>query len=330
METNYIQLVDTLLKDIPQRSREVIERRFGLKPGTERETLEKIGHDFGITRERVRQIQEKAIKHIKESKKDMLVKPFENFTESLGNYGGLRREDLLLEELGKNDQQNHVFFLLSLGDQFKRFSESNEFHPLWATDAKIFDSAKQSLSKFVKFLKTKGKLVNLADYASKEDMPNGFDSWVGASRMIANNSENLYGLSTWPEVNPKNIKDKAYLILKKANKPLHFSEIYASINNEGSIKNVLLQSVHNELIRNSEFILIGRGIYALREWGYKKGWVKDILVESLKNSKKSLAKEDLIKEVLKQRQVKESTILLNLSDKKYFQRDNQGNYTLKC
>ncbi len=330
METNYIQLVDALLKDLPQRSKEVIERRFGLKAGTQRETLEKVGHDFGITRERVRQIQEKAIKHIKENRKDMLAKPFENFALALNNYGGLRREDLLLEEVGKNNQENHVFFLLSLGDQFKRFSESNEFHPLWTTDVKSFDSAKQQLVKFVKFLKTKGKLIDINEYSSKESVPQGFQSWIGASRVVACNSDNLYGLAAWPEVNPKNIKDKAFLILKKSNKPLHFSEIYSSINNEGSIKNVLLQSVHNELIRNPEFILIGRGIYALREWGYKKGWVKDILVESLKSSKKGLTKDDLVKEVLKQRQVKESTILLNLSDKKYFQRDNQGNYTLKC
>lgn len=330
METNYTQLVETLLKDLPQRSREVIERRFGLKTGTQRETLEKVGHDFGITRERVRQIQEKAIKHIKDNKSEMLSKPFAEFASVINNYGGLRREDLLLDEIGKNNQQNQVFFLLSLGEQFNRFSESNEFHPLWTTESKMFDSAKQQMVKFVKFLKSKNKLIDLKDYSSKENVPSGFDSWVGTSKLIANNSENLYGLAIWPEVNPKNIKDKAYLILKKSTKPLHFSEIYSSINQEGSIKNVLLQSVHNELIRNPEFILIGRGIYALREWGFKKGWVKDILVESLKNSKKGLTKDDLVKDVLKQRQVKESTILLNLSDKKLFQKDNQGNYTLKC
>ena len=64
MKINYAQLINTLLQDLSDRSREVVERRFGLT-GPERETLEKVGKDFGITRERVRQIQEKAIKYIK-------------------------------------------------------------------------------------------------------------------------------------------------------------------------------------------------------------------------------------------------------------------------
>ena len=156
--------------------------------------------------------------------------------------------------------------------------------------------------------------------------------WLFISSEILVNSEGLYGLASWPEVNPRNIRDKAFLALKKLSKPLHFSEIYDIITKSltGGEKAILLQSVHNELIRNPEFVLIGRGIYALKEWGYQPGWGKDILVESLKKERRGLSKDELIEKVLAQRQVKKSTILLNLSDKGFFLKDQDGKYILKA
>lgn len=327
MKINYTQLVDSLLQDLAERSREVIQRRFGLN-GSQRETLEKVGQDFGITRERVRQIQEKAIKYIKENRIDLLSPVFSEYKNSFTKFGGIVREDILLENLGGGEFDNHAFFLLNLGEDFKRITESKDLHTVWVMQEENFDFAKQHISKFIKHLKTKKDLIDLNEY--KSETPDNLKNILGVSKLIASNPENKYGLSVWPEVNPRNIKDKAYLILKKSEKPLHFSEIYSSINKDEDTKDVLLQSVHNELIRNPEFILIGRGIYALKEWGYKPGWVKDILVDTIKTSKKGCTKAQLIDAVLKQRQVKESTILLNLSDKKIFDRDNKGNYTLKC
>lgn len=327
MKINYAQLINTLLQDLSDRSREVVERRFGLT-GPERETLEKVGKDFGITRERVRQIQEKAIKYIKESKTDSLTPAFSEFKNSLVSHGGISREDIILDELGGADYNNHAFFLLNLGEDFQRITENKDLHTVWVLETEAFEQTKQHIAKFIKHLKSKKDLVFLNDY--KAETPFNFENILGVSKIVASNPDNKYGLAVWPEVNPKNIKDKAYLILKKSEKPLHFSNIYSSINNEEDSRDVLLQSVHNELIRNPEFILIGRGIYALKEWGYKPGWVKDILIDTIKESKKSCTKNILVDAVLKQRQVKESTILLNLSDKKCFNKDSKGNYTLKC
>lgn len=330
-QINYAQLCQSLLKDLPGRSKDVLQRRFGLNQ-KERDTLEKIGEEFGITRERVRQIQEKAIQQIKETKKDLLKKPFAALASAFKKSGGIKREDVALEELGGSNYQNQIFFLLNLSPEFVRHSETKDLHPFWSIDDNAVTATTNEISNFVNYLTDKKQLVTLTDYKPKTLQNNIFKSAINLSRSVAKNADGLYGLIDWPEVNPKNIKDKAYLILKKENKPLHFSYIYSSITggSQEEAKKVLLQSVHNELIRNPEFVLIGRGIYALKEWGYKPGWVKDILVQTLQTSSKPMPKDELISQVMNQRQVKKSTILLNLSDKKFFAKDKEGNYTLKC
>lgn len=89
-------------------------------------------------------------------------------------------------------------------------------------------------------------------------------------------------------------------------------------------KNVLPQTVHNELIKDARFVLVGRGTYALSEWGYKPGTVKDVMVQVLRENGNSMDKEEIIKKTLDQRQVKESTILLNLQDRNHFEKDKGG------
>jgi len=131
----------------------------------------------------------------------------------------------------------------------------------------------------------------------------------------------LYGLREWPEVNPKGIKDKIYLLLKKAGEPLHFTDVAKGI--EGS----LVQTVHNELIRDPRFVLIGRGIYALKNWGYIEGDVKDVISNIIGSESRPLTKQEILDRVMKQRHIKENTVLMNLSNKRYFSRDDQGRYT---
>ena len=101
------------------------------------------------------------------------------------------------------------------------------------------------------------------------------------------------------------------------------------INKKGfSKKQANMQTVHNELIKDSRFILVGRGIYALKEWGYKEGTVKDIIASVLKKENEPLSKNKIVEEVLKQRMVKKNTIVLTLQDKNLFQRVEKGTYKL--
>jgi len=130
-------------------------------------------------------------------------------------------------------------------------------------------------------------------------------------------------LKNWPEINPRGVKDNAYLVLLKTKKPLHFTQITKLINK------ALPQTVHNELIKDPRFVLVGRGIYGLRDWGYEPGLVKDVIFKVLKTSRAPLAKQQILAHVLKQRFVKENTILLNLSNRKYFSKNLQGKYQIR-
>ncbi|OYW85905.1 hypothetical protein B7Z17_01470, partial [Candidatus Saccharibacteria bacterium 32-49-10] len=138
-----------------------------------------------------------------------------------------------------------------------------------------------------------------------------------------------WGLTKWPTVNPKNIRDKIYVILAENKSPMHFSEIADAIKeSDFKRKNVTTQAIHNELIKDKRFVLIGRGIYALDSWGYSKGTVADIISDILKDASEPLHRDEIVKRVLKSRQVKETTILLNLQSKPQFKRVAKATYGL--
>jgi DNA-directed RNA polymerase delta subunit len=133
---------------------------------------------------------------------------------------------------------------------------------------------------------------------------------------------------TWRHINPKSIRDKALIVLRKEGKPMHFVDIATAITDYAfDAKKVTVQAVHNELIRYPQFVLVGRGLYALKEWGYQDGTVTDI-IESLLKKKSPMTKQDIMKGVLKQRQVKKGTISLNLQKNPQFVRVGRAVYAL--
>lgn len=140
--------------------------------------------------------------------------------------------------------------------------------------------------------------------------------------------KNGFGLMSWRHINPRSIRDKAYIVLKEHKKPLHFIEIANKIAEADFDKKVVTtQAVHNELIRYDQFVLVGRGLYALKEWGFKKGTVADV-IEDLLDKKSPMSKQEIIKGVLKQRHVKKGTISLNLQKNAHFVRVGRAMYSL--
>lgn len=312
--------------------RDIVERRFGFNTN-KKETLELIGKSYGITRERVRQIEEDALFRIKGKLDAISQKPFPYFTKELKKFGGLKREDLLLEELGGKNSAAQVLFLLTLGKQFERFSETEDFYPLWTIDTKLLNRAKKVIKSYGKELEKRGQPLALENshilHTSHLSAPALF-SYIEVSKHIMKGQDGLYGFSNWPEINPRGIKDKAFLILKKENKPMHFVDIADFVKKqEQNNKPSLVKTVHNELIKDPRFVLVGRGLYALQEWGYEPGCVKDVIFGVLKKAKKPLPREAVVGQVLKQRFVKENTIFLNLNDKKCFLRNNNGKYSAR-
>jgi len=287
-----------------------------------RETVESIGKDYGITRERVRQVEFDGFLKLK-PKTPKYQGVFTYFGKYLEGNGGLKREDLLLEQLGGQKEENQVYFLLNLGQGFERYGETEEFYPLWTVDKKTPLKAQKVIDFVFDKLQRTGEPLPLKSLKYNSLSLKPLNSYLEVSKKIQKNEEGFFGLKNWPEINPKGVKDKAYLVFKKEQKPLHFTEVANLLD----LKSV--QTVHNELIKDPRFTLVGRGIYALTEWGYTTGYVKDVIAQILKESKKPLAKEEILEEVLKQRLVKENTVLLNLSNKNYFQKDSKGHYIVK-
>ncbi len=318
---NYQKICSDLISKLSKREKEVISRRFGLD-GKERETLEAVGNGFGICRERVRQIQKVSFDKIKK-RTEKYQKVFSHFLEYFKESGGLRKEDVLLKELGQEKEGNEVYFLLTLQEPFQKLNENDDLYSLWTIDENSHLLAKRAINSVFSQLKKIKKPLLLQKLNKVSLTEKVLASYLQVSKKIQKNEDNLYGLSYWPEINPRGVKDKAYLVFKKAKKPLHFSEV------ANLVEKSHIQTVHNELIKDNRFVLVGRGIYALAEWGYYPGQVKDVIVKTLKQAGEPLTKEEVLEEVLKQRLIKRNTILLNLGNKEYFLKDSEGRYQIK-
>ncbi len=351
---NPVNTIFEILEFIPNdRAKEVVARRFGLADGR-RHTLEAIGQDHGITRERVRQIEENSLAALRQPAALKKIQPlFDLIQRHLDEHGGLKREEKLFEDLtyvcfplkeikkrsaasGDNLSKCQAAFnlILTLGDAFERLPENDSFHAVWVIGADSVKNAKKTVDSLIKYLNDKKSVLSADDLikAAKREAPHLSDkaihSYVDASQHIDKNHLGFFGLISWPEISPRGVKDRAYIIFKKENRPLHFSEVTRLINEVlPSDRQAYIQTVHNELIKDQRFVLVGRGLYALTEWGYQPGTVAEIIQEVLKESG-PLSREGIVKEVLTKRLVKENTVLINLQNRKLFSRDGQGRYAL--
>lgn len=328
--------VKDILSTIDQeREREIITRRFGIYD--RRETLEQIGELLGITRERVRQLEKAILNKLKTSTENGKV-PTINSVEKiivrkLTELGRIARvQDLTNHILGKTSDQReraHVAFIAELAPGLTVINENdNYFHSVGIKDYGDEKKVRTEVDAIVATINKHGEpltIEQLHDQLSYEH-PDHVRALASVSKLLAHLKDS-WGLVKWPTVNPKNIRDKIYVILAENDKPMHFSEIAGSIKDSSfKRKNVTTQAIHNELIKDSRFVLIGRGIYALNSWGFDRGTVADIIAEVLKQSATPLHRDEIVKRVLKSRQVKETTILLNLQSKPQFKRVAKATY----
>ncbi len=331
--------IQTTVKDIlatieREREREIISRRFGLFD--RRETLEQIGELLGITRERVRQLEKAVLTKLKAGAKNLphISSVEQTFSQHLDANGKVSRvSDMAkaLTEKGDKLDQARVAFLAELSPSLSVIDDNDHFfHAVGLSAVHTEKAIRDHVAKIIDAIKEIAEPTSIDKVAEKvgnTDVDH-VRSLASISKNIAN-LNNRWGLIKWPMVNPKNIRDKIYVILHEQGKPMHFSEISAAIaGSDFKRKDVTTQAIHNELIKDSRFVLIGRGIYALKEWGYKKGTVSDVIAEVLKKEGAPLHRDEIVKRVLKTRQVKETTILLNLQGKPQFMRTAKATYDL--
>ncbi len=333
--------IDKIIKDIldsieREREREIISRRFGLYD--RKETLEQIGELLGITRERVRQLEKAILTKLRtqaEQGKLAHINELEDkLVSEITDLGNVARVTNLTAKIvdkpGKTDTSK-VTFLASLCPKLVVIDENDHFYlSVGIKSANDEKAIKSNVAKVIDAIKQIAKPASIEEIAEKAGIKNteNAEALATTSKKLATLNDR-WGLVKWPLVNPKNIRDKIYVILSEKGEHMHFNEISEAIkDSEFKRKDVTTQAIHNELIKDKRFVLIGRGIYALKEWGYSKGTVADVITDVLKKAGKPLHREEIVKEVLKSRYVKETTILLNLQGKPQFKRTAKATYTL--
>lgn len=326
-------VLDTIERE---REREIVSRRFGLFD--RKETLEQIGELLGITRERVRQLEKAVVARLKAQADNGQLPGMnevqETLKQTIEKLGKVARIQDVSAELSKeNDRldQARIAFLAQLCPELSVVEDNDHYHHAVGLSA-VHDEKKikDHVGVIIDAVKKIGEPTTIDTIAQKAGHTDTEHTRALASisKQLAT-LNNRWGLMKWPMVNPKNIRDKIYVILKEQGKHMHFNEIADAIkDSEFKRKDVTTQAIHNELIKDKRFVLIGRGIYALKEWGYEKGTVADIISEVLRKAGEPLHRDEIVKRVLKSRYVKETTILLNLQGKPQFKRVAKATYEL--
>lgn len=332
------QVTKRMLSTLPPRAYEVVVNRFGLTDDAERKTLEAIGKKYGITRERVRQIENSALALIRKSEVFKNEKGvFEELKKLMHVLGAVISEQDLLGHFSKDKlTQNHIHLYLTLGNDFTKHKEDDHFKTRWSVDQDITDKIHNSLKKMFEGLSDdelipEGELLSrfldeVKDVAEEYKNEEIARRWLSISKKINKNPLGEWGKSTSSSIKTRGVKDYAYLMMRKHGSPMHFREVAKAVANTFD-KKCHVATCHNELIKDSRFVLVGRGIYALSEWGYKTGVVRDVIKELIKRNG-PMTKEDIIDQVMKERYLKKNTILVNLQNSKYFKKNKEGKYTI--
>ena len=343
------EIIGQILKNLNPREGEVLSLRYGFKDN-QKKTLEEIGKKFQVTRERIRQLENSALKKVNNlpALKELLKPVLAVVNRTLEMAGGIMHEASLVKQVlvgpGENpENQAAVNFMLSkfFKEKLHYIKDDGDLHPSWKLPETSLAETKDLIRKMIKLIEKSGNplsLEHLLDLLKKEEEliewqekldESVLVSLLEISTQLADNPFKEWGLKGWNSILLKRMSDKIYLVLKRNGKPMHFTEIAKKINELGiSKKQANPATINNELILDEKFVLVGRGIYALAERGYKPGVVTDVINEVLKKAGKPLSREEIIEGVLAERLVKRSTVVLALMNKQNFQKTQNGEYTI--
>lgn len=340
---NHADISECLISCLNAREQEVLMRRYGLHGG-EKETLEQIGKDHSITRERVRQIERASIAKIKrlQNYRDTLSGLISYIDSMIGRYGGIVADHHLIEEIlkeikGTSKEQetlklrNRLVFLLSefVSDALHFNMEGRAHTSAWSKDKKRFETLEATLLEIEELFTRIGKPATHGEIAKMCGVsPETVHAYLHLSKNITQNPFGLWGFHKWSEIRPRRMGDRIYLVLKNEGTPLHYREIANRISHYYG-KKAHAPTVHNELIASPLFVLVGRGLYGLTELGYTKGTVKEVVEEVLRKAGSPLTRDEVVARARKERIVARSTILLSLNNSDKIKKTGKDLYTLK-
>lgn len=271
---HFDNLIDESVSLLDKRSAEIIIGRYGLEDDSEK-TLAELGDVYGLTRERVRQIEFNSLKSLRDEiygKKEA-----DNFLEITHKYlnhvGNLRRSDLLVKDLrilldvedSKPMFHRKIHLLADILREPSVSREDDSWHSAWYNKEEINTLARELVSHLLK-MKEHDFEVFLDVATKKFNLPETLVlNYLSISKNFAVGPYGDLGAKHWIHINPKTVRDKTYLVLKKYKAPLHFKELAKLVNKIEGSKHVHHQTVHNELIKDPRFVLVNRGTYALKE-----------------------------------------------------------------
>lgn len=351
-------VVESLLALISEREGNILRSRYGLDLDNPK-TLEAIGKKLNLTRERVRQIENQAIKNILRHKDyHEIVSPFRHLISSIiEDNGGLISLEELVHQIfsllpGEDTKDSLIKFLItnfSSGANFEVVTNEHYKTHLRCLDlqAEVIDEILTEIenilnkqksileeSELLKMFRNseyynsqKEKLMELIKDESK--LNQALLSYLEASNKFERSPFKQYGLSNWPEIVPRRINGKIYLALLAKKEPLHFNEI-ADVINEAWVdaRDVKNATVHNELIFDPRFVLVGRGRYGLKDWGYESGSVEKVIETFLHKASEPQTVDQIINYVKSKKLVKDATIKLILKNSDKFVKTNDDRYFL--
>lgn len=335
-------IISSLLQQLTDRQRQVLIGRFALNEKDKPLTLAAIGAKYDITRERVRQIEAQSLLTLRDKfgeheEADEIAKAARTNIERVGGVMGLDELSTALKGKLKGLAPHHLVFVGAVSGQFETYEEDDSFRRFFYLDEKYLRKAEEVVKLLTKYLENhKAQVLEkkedqvLAAFSNESKADQGFvKQCVNVSKLFYTNPFGDFGLASWPEIKPATIRERIYLVIRKSKAPLHFREIARLINDYGlSNRPALVPTVHNELIKDKRFVLVGRGVYALGEQGYTPGTAREVIARILEN-KGALDPQDIVLAVQSERLFKPNTILANLQNKKHFERLADGRYRVR-
>lgn len=355
--------VDELLEFLPSKTKSILVARFGLG-GEKPKTLEAIGKTLGITRERVRQIEVASFKKLKKIKKSeemsKILEEFELMLEKQGGFLGIKGfEQSIFKGKMSLLQENQLKVILNSHQKFYYKKGNGSLSGLWyfKNAEKSVEMVESVYKSILEYFKENEKLVELDtlmevvvadDFCTADEhtllfgdeyVRNRLETILRSGKLTGINLLNQWGLKSWKLIRPKGVRERAYLVFQKHQKPLHFREITELINKHFDLKRPAIpETVYNAIIHFDEFIAVEYGIYALVEWKLFDEEIKNEIVEFLEreiennaNKQGTFVKLDrIVKHVAGKRDkdIKTFVVQANLFDKELFFRRGDA-YMLK-
>ncbi len=349
-----IDLSKTNLKDIislcTPEEQFVLTEKYGLisnKPTP----MQQIWQKFNMSRERIRQILNKSLNKVRrlishDKNLENIIKLAHQITKE--NWYIISEKELintLLNKIEWNFSYNELLLILTSDYDLYYLHRNKRFDKIFFIEPLFEDLINDIHDTAYEILETEKTLFTqeLIDKL-KSLFINKFNRNLSIKEVLENDKvyQNIFNYSRhiyqfdwkiWlednPIVNPKTIKLKIFYILDKEGKPLHYSEIFKRIKEVFNLSKIKETTVHNELVKNKEFINVGMWTYGLTKWWYKGTNTLETIKNILKKAWRPMKISEITKEVLKERNIREITVLMTLQkNPQVFKRVSKWVYTL--